>query len=664
MSKRTMNWAYLWILVVVFTSNLNPVFGQDGVRKFQIEIVPISTPLGSPVVTEETSREIVRRVNESFMDSTDGKIVVEFRKLLPMVKSETAVVAALPISDLIGGTPKSDEGYEKVIVIGVITRNPALNFAGMAGGNYMLLNGTWNLASVKTVVHELGHNFGLMHANSLVCGTVIPITCESREYGDASSVMGSSKTGLVTNPSVARFSVSELFTLNLISDSQTVLAVDSGDYRVFPAFGSDKTKPRIIFIPIAEQMVYSVEYRPPVGKDSLLANTTLSIPNEISYYFNQPSYGVQLRVLSFNKSKFPELLPTVAGAGWYGTGLIVDSFDAPQVNAMGKNFLLSDRSTLNIVSASPEEGALIRLNRPQDSLAPTLEDVRTFWSYKSAGYTINNIRQVKLNSEREWDYPAIEVSLNAVENRKLKSLELEINGEIKATQLSSSPSGTYSLFYQTRDVGKFEVRAIAKDYAGNVAITPVQSFQSEYFKLRPVDIDVEGGDDRRNSLRIYVSLDDRKYQLSNLSSGRVVREELKYGDVMFEITEIERNKEFSASLESFDELGHTDGGQIIRYKPRASTCTNTECFVGFDWQATTYTWPKGVGEMSLQELVNGKWIAVVRSKPVPVGNTNRVTYQISLSNLQEGKRTFRFNIASSKKYKSYVGKPFTLNIKP
>ena len=663
MRKRTLNWAYLWILVVVFTSNLNPVFGQDGVRKFQIEVVPISTPLGSPVVTEETSKEIVRRVNESFRDSTDGKIVVEFRKLLPMVKSETAVVSTFPISSLIGGTPKSDQGYEKVIVIGVITRNPELFFAGLAGGNYMLLNGTWNLASVNTVVHELGHNFGLMHANSLVCGTAIPITCESREYGDASSVMGSSKTGLVTNPTVARFSVSELFSLNLIADSQTVLAVDSGDYRVFPAFGSDRTKPRIILIPIAEQLVYSVEYRPPVEKDSLLANTTLSIPNEISYYFNQPSYGVQLRVLSFNKSKFPELLPTVTGVAWYGTGLIVDSFLAPQVNAMGKTFLLSDRSTLSIVSAGPEEGALIRLNRPQDSLAPTLEDVRTFWSYKSAGYTINDIRQVKLNSEREWDYPAIEVSLSAFENRKLKSLELEINGEIKATQISSNRSGTYSLFYQTRDVGKFEVRTIAKDYAGNVAITPVQSFQSEYFKLRPVDIDIEGGDDRRNSLRIYVSLDDRKYQLSNLSSGGVAREELKYGDVMFEVTNIERNKEFSAFLETFDELGHTDGGQIIRYKPRASTCTNTECFVGFDWQASTSTWPKGVGDMTLEELINGKWNSIVRSKPVAIAKTDRVTYQIALSNLQEGTRTLRFTIAESKKYKKFIGKPFALRIK-
>lgn len=664
MSNDALNRVLSLILASTLVSNFSPVFAQESIRKFQIEVVPIVTPLGSPVVSEETSREIVRRVNESFKDSTDGKVVVEFRKLLPIVRSETTVVTTFPISSLIGGTPKSDEGYEKVIVIGVITRNPALFFAGMAGGNYMLLNGSWNLASIRTVVHELGHNFGLMHANSLVCGAVIPITCESREYGDASSVMGSSKTGLVTNPSVARFSVSELYSLKLIADSQTVLAVDSGDYRVFPAFGSDKTKPRIIFIPIADQLVYSVEYRPPIGKDSLLANTRLTIPNENGYYFNQPSHGVQLRVLSFNKSKIPELLPTVVGAEYFESGLIVDSFDAPQVNAIGKTFLLSDRSTLNIVSASPEEGALIRLNRPQDTLPPTLDNVRTFWSYKSAGYTINNIKQVKLNLEREWDYPVIEVSLNAVDNRKLKSVELEINGEIKATQLTINPSGTYSLFYQTRDVGKFEVRTIAKDYAGNAAITPVESFQSEYFKLRPVDIDVEGGDDRRNSLRIYVSLDERKYQLSNLSSGRVVREELKYGDVMFEVTNIERNKEFSAYLESFDELGHTDGGQIIRYKPRASTCTNTECFVGFDWQATTSTWPKGVGEMSLQELVNGKWIAVVRSKPVPVGKTDRVTFQISLSNLQEGKRTFRFNIASSKKYRSYLGKPFTLNIKP
>ena len=44
------------------------------------------------------------------------------------------------------------------------------------------------------ISHELGHNFGLLHAASLDCGAnVIGGTCTSAEYGDPFGMMGNQR---------------------------------------------------------------------------------------------------------------------------------------------------------------------------------------------------------------------------------------------------------------------------------------------------------------------------------------------------------------------------------------------------------------------------------------------------------------------------------------
>ncbi len=66
---------------------------------------------------------------------------------------------------------------------------------GVAGlnSNWVMINGDWG---VKIVTHELGHDFGLLHAGSLTCtsgGVRVQISdeCTSVEYGDPFDTMGS-----------------------------------------------------------------------------------------------------------------------------------------------------------------------------------------------------------------------------------------------------------------------------------------------------------------------------------------------------------------------------------------------------------------------------------------------------------------------------------------
>ena len=67
---------------------------------------------------------------------------------------------------------------------------------GSVNGPYTFINGTFNL---RIVAHELGHNFGVMHASSLSCmnGAVrvsLSTTCTYAEYGDPYTVMGGAST--------------------------------------------------------------------------------------------------------------------------------------------------------------------------------------------------------------------------------------------------------------------------------------------------------------------------------------------------------------------------------------------------------------------------------------------------------------------------------------
>lgn len=66
---------------------------------------------------------------------------------------------------------------------------------GSVGGNpsYALINGGYSL---RTVAHELGHNFGLYHSRSLDCGIgVTGTSCTIGEYGDVFDVLGGSSSG-------------------------------------------------------------------------------------------------------------------------------------------------------------------------------------------------------------------------------------------------------------------------------------------------------------------------------------------------------------------------------------------------------------------------------------------------------------------------------------
>ena len=143
----------------------------------------------------------------------------------------------------------------------VFTNNvPGCGWSGLAYVNWAR---SWikQTSSVLVIGHELGHNFGLLHAASLDCGAnVIGGTCTSAEYGDPFNMMG--------NQRAMHFASAQKDLLGWLP-AGTVATHKAGtaSYSLTPIESPAGAK-YAVKIPAGPARTYWVEYRQPLGFDS------------------------------------------------------------------------------------------------------------------------------------------------------------------------------------------------------------------------------------------------------------------------------------------------------------------------------------------------------------------------------------------------------------
>lgn len=658
---------FIAILISIFLAN--GAQAADSIRQYQIDVVPIANPGTTMNVTEEVSRRIIAQVDSAFNDATGGQIRFTFRKLHPVSFPDKVTLSVDEIQRATGLTPVADPGFDKAILVGVIANTSAAKFAGQAWlrENYIIMNGYWTLNSIGpgVLAHELGHSLGLSHANSAVCTTQLPIVCEQSEYGDFSSVMGTYTSKYVTNPLISRFSATELDALKVLPKESKAIAAESGDYKVAPAYSKGINLPKVLYIPIGSELTYSVEYRPAVGNDSGLSMSQLQVPGINSFYPNTPSHGLQLRMLPTAGTQFKDSQPTFSNYKINGTALIVSAFKADQVQPIGTVFTLSDGSTITFLSADPNTGATVRVQRSLDKEPPIVSELFPNWITKEWNYYYLERRNIFKNNLNQWDYPIAEIPLDAItDNRLIKTIEVEVNGQIVAQIDQPMLNGIESYTFKSTEPGTFTFRLIGTDYAGLSTSTTTASLTSTYFQIRTPYTQIESGKDPRTSLTLIVEpySEKTKYVLENLSSGKIASIIESNGEIKYTITNLTRNQKFTAQLSGTDDSGYTDGGTEITYDPETTECTNKQCFIGYQWNVETGYWYPGLGNLTLQELIGGKWVNIQTAKPVadPSGSMKKyVTFIMKIKNQTAGKHTYRFSIAATKKFSAQILKPFT-----
>lgn len=122
---------------------------------------------------------------------------------------------------------------------------------------------------VTTIIHELGHELGLAHANSLSCGfqQIDDYTsCIEGEYGDQFDQMGWGESGSIdgTNNQVPlEFNAPHKIALGWLSPSNIQTVNKDGIYEITP-LETDATSVKVLKISKSGSENYYLEYRQPI----------------------------------------------------------------------------------------------------------------------------------------------------------------------------------------------------------------------------------------------------------------------------------------------------------------------------------------------------------------------------------------------------------------
>lgn len=236
--------------------------------------------------------------------------------------SDTQITAAAKQAATAAGVNLS--GYQHIAY--VFPRNTACPWAGVANlsGGTILINGSLNL---KTLAHELGHNFGLYHSHALECGATIGGTsCTSLDYGDALDMMGNANPGHFN-----AFQKERLGWLNNGAMPPITTVNSTGEYTLstYETTGTSAKALKILKSTNAttgEKTYYYVEYRQPVGADSFISTM-------VSTYGSNVATGVLVRTGSDNNGSSSYLLdmtPASTTFDWYDSALALgQSFSDP-----------------------------------------------------------------------------------------------------------------------------------------------------------------------------------------------------------------------------------------------------------------------------------------------------------------------------------------------
>ena len=209
---------------------------------------------------------------------------------------------------------------------------PSRGDCGWAGLAYISFGLAWSNGynQLSVYAHELGHNFGLLHAASSYCpGQVVGSACSVSDYGDPFDVMG--------NSGAMHFNAKQKSILNWIpAASVKTHSTGSAIYTLSP-LESPGGATYAVKIPAAASRTYWLEYRQPIGFDSGMS----------SY----PNNGAQVRVASpfeslcsgcMEDTQFLDMTPGTANN--FGDGALI----------VGQTYVDSSYgTTISVLSATP-----------------------------------------------------------------------------------------------------------------------------------------------------------------------------------------------------------------------------------------------------------------------------------------------------------------------
>lgn len=325
---------------------------------------------------------------------------------------------------------------------------------GTYGGNpsQAWINGSM---SVRTVGHELGHNFGIYHARALDCGAeVVGSNCSIIEYGDSWDILG--QGGVVAHSHAAQ--KERLGWLGYGLSPGLTVVQSGGTYWLDPyeTLGSNPKALKILKSTDptnGKKTWYYVEFRRPIGFDTFISSNS-SVMNGVVIHTGTEAYSFDEYLLDM----------TPATSSFNDGALVVgQSYTDPNINMTITPITVASSGAGVMVSFGPQP--CVR-GTPALTISPSASQ------WVAPGTTINYMVSLT-NSDTAGCVPSsfdLRANVPADWSGSFDTSNLSLSpGQSGSTLLRvTSPSWTVNGYYN------FDVDAVntsASNYVGSSSVT-------------------------------------------------------------------------------------------------------------------------------------------------------------------------------------------------
>ena len=285
----------------------------------------------------------------------------------------------------------------------------------------------------RVYAHELGHNIGIHHANSLACGLKaidVYANCINTEYGDYFDVMGNF---WYVSPYMLHFNGAHKVAVGWIPSTRITTATSAGTFRIY-SLETASANPQILKISKPDTAEsYTISYRQPVGFD-------IGMPSGLIR-------GASIHILNDNPAAQTLFLDTTPGTGdfsGFGDATLQD----------GQKFTDAINNIQILQTSHTSDYAEVQVSFSlADTTAPTVAI-----TYPANGAKVT--KNVKIT-----------VTANASDNVGVKKVEFRRNGSLICTDTSTPYSCS---MFTNRYAGKQVIyQAKAFDAANNYSSSKV-----------------------------------------------------------------------------------------------------------------------------------------------------------------------------------------------